>query len=133
MTAAALPAPAPDPGWRFERTISPGVLLTAATIFAGILLQMWVASGWISAQTARLDEHDRAIARLITQVAEGDKRILERGDERFRNVSGRLDLLEAGRVTADVRVTRLEERFAWVQDALARIERKLDAAKPERR
>lgn len=64
----------------------------------------------------------------IENLEGADKRILDRGDERWRSVGERLSVLERDRSSADIRLTRIEEQSRWTVDALGRIERKLEGA-----
>lgn len=101
-----------------------GAAVAVVLTFAGY---GYTAVTWINATNTAVKEITREVSRLAVAVEAGDKRILDRGDERFRAVSDRLGALERERDGTSNRLTRLEEQFRWVQDAFARIEKKLDA------
>lgn len=100
-----------------------------AAVGLGVALATYTAGvgAWTSKNDSRLEAAERAIAAFPAHVLEGDRRILDRGDERWRQATTRLDTLERDRSSADVRLTRVEEQFRWVAEALGRIESKLDA------
>lgn len=100
-----------------------GAIVGVVLAFAGY---GYTAVTWINDTNANVKEITREVSRLAVAVDTGDRRILDRGDERFRAVTDRLGALERERDGTSNRLTRLEEQFRWVQDAFARIEKKLD-------
>lgn len=114
--------------WRLDRTISPALLLSGVAAIAALGSQSYVALTWANAMTAQVEEIKRESARVTLSVEQGDKRILDRGDERYRGITIRLDGLERDRAGDRERLVKVEEQFRWVAEALGRIERKLDGS-----
>ena len=125
LTIAENSAPQ-NKGWRIDRTLSPPVFLTLATLICGLAGYTWTGVTWANATTANAQEMAREMARLAVQIEAGDKRLLERSDERYRSITVRLEGLERDGASGTVRIARLEEQFRAVQESLGRIERKLD-------
>lgn len=113
--------------WKLGRDIP-------ATWIAGALVAMlatggawtWTAVGWAQSMTVTVADLQREVVRLGESVKDGDRRLIERSDERYRTVQIRLESLDSARSADGVRIARLEEQFRFVGDALLRIERKLD-------
>lgn len=116
----------PATGWRVDRSI--GIAAVVAVLSAGAGYT-WTAVTWANSTTANAQELARETARLAVQIETGDKRLLERSDERYRSITVRLEGLERDGAAGTVRIARLEEQFRAVQESLGRIERKLDGSR----
>lgn len=113
-------------GWHIDRGISPAFLLSVFVMLAGVASQSYVAITWAISTTSSIEEVKREIGRQALSIEQGDKRILDRGDDRYREIIARIVVLERDRSAVSERVARVETQFQWLVDAVGRMERKID-------
>lgn len=113
-------------GWRIDRNISPAFVLAALVTLAGAASQTYVATTWASSTTAEIADQKRELGRLRQEIDLADKRILDRGDDRYGQVTGRLGVLERDRSVLSEKVVRLETQIQYLVEIAGRTERKID-------
>ena len=99
------------PPWQIDRKVPVAVI---AALGLAILVQSFGFGVWLANQEQR-----------IVRNEEGDRRLSDRGDERFAGIRARLEMIERDRD----RIIRVEEKLGFVGEAVRRIEAKLDQAR----
>jgi hypothetical protein len=93
----------------------------AATVLLGILGQSVTAGVYVAKLDARFEAIETRLAVTTAERAAEDTRILKRGDDRFGQITARLESLERDRSVERDRLVRLEEQSRAANELLREI------------